>query len=126
MQTMTAPINEERLNQLLGKAIVDFGAAFHAPLVIVGDRLGLYKALAEVGPLAPDELAERTGTAERYVREWLNAQAAGALQPVGRAGHDAGLRRQSGLHGRRLTDGCTDGCRRAGQTPFNLVFEARP
>ncbi len=43
----------------------------------MGDKLGLYRALAGAGPLAPAELAERTGTAERYVREWLNAQAAG-------------------------------------------------
>ena len=43
----------------------------------MGDRLGLYRALAGAGPLTPAELAERTGTAERYVREWLNAQAAG-------------------------------------------------
>jgi SAM-dependent methyltransferase len=46
-------------------------------LVVMGDRLGLYRALAGAGPLSPAELAERTGTAERYVREWLNAQAAG-------------------------------------------------
>jgi SAM-dependent methyltransferase len=46
-------------------------------MVVMGDRLGLYRALAGAGPLSPAELAERTGTAERYVREWLNAQAAG-------------------------------------------------
>jgi SAM-dependent methyltransferase len=46
-------------------------------LVVMGDRLGLYRALAGAGPLTPTELAERTSTAERYVREWLNAQAAG-------------------------------------------------
>ena len=45
----------------------------------MGDKLGLYRALAGAGPLAPAELAERTGTAERYVREWLNAQAAGGF-----------------------------------------------
>jgi hypothetical protein len=43
---------------------------------VIGDRLGFYRALAEHGPLSSAELAERTGTAERYVREWLNAQAA--------------------------------------------------
>jgi SAM-dependent methyltransferase len=69
--------NEARLNELVGRAIVDFGAAFNAPLVALGDRLGLYRALAARGPLTPAELARRTGTAERYVREWLNAQAAG-------------------------------------------------
>jgi 2-polyprenyl-3-methyl-5-hydroxy-6-metoxy-1,4-benzoquinol methylase len=49
----------------------------NAALVVMGDKLGLYRALAGAGPLAPAELAQRTGTAERYVREWLNAQAAG-------------------------------------------------
>lgn len=70
-------INEERLHQLLNRAIQDFGAVSHATLATVGDKLGLYRALAANGPLTPRELAERTGTAERYIREWLNAQAAG-------------------------------------------------
>lgn len=47
------------------------------PTGSMGDKLGLYQAMAEAGPLTPDQLAGRTGTAERYVREWLNAQAAG-------------------------------------------------
>src|ERR671916_1310646 len=71
-------INEEKLNQLLGKFVADFGAAFHAGLVVIGESLGLYKALAQAGqPLTSAELAERTGTTERYVREWLCSQAAG-------------------------------------------------
>jgi hypothetical protein len=70
-------INPDKLNELLGKAVVDFGATFHAALVRVGDKLGLYKALAAGGPQTPGELAKRTGTAERYVREWLCNQAAG-------------------------------------------------
>jgi 2-polyprenyl-3-methyl-5-hydroxy-6-metoxy-1,4-benzoquinol methylase len=70
-------VDAERLNELLGKAIVDFGATFHAALVRVGDKLGLYKALGAGGPQTPPELAKRTGTAERYVREWLCNQAAG-------------------------------------------------
>jgi SAM-dependent methyltransferase len=70
-------INEEKLNQLLGKFVADFGATFHAGLVVIGESLGLYKALAGAEPLTSAELAERTGTAERYVREWLNSQAAG-------------------------------------------------
>jgi 2-polyprenyl-3-methyl-5-hydroxy-6-metoxy-1,4-benzoquinol methylase len=70
-------VDAERLNELLGKAIVDFGATFHAALVRVGDKLGLYKALAAGGAQTPPELAKRTGTAERYVREWLCNQAAG-------------------------------------------------
>jgi len=70
-------INPDTLNELLGKAVVDFGGTFHAALVQVGDKLGLSKALAAGGPQTPDELAKRTGTAERYVREWLCNQAAG-------------------------------------------------
>ena len=71
-------INEEKLNQLLGKFVTDFGAALHAGLVVIGESLGLYKVLAQAGqPLTSAELAERTGTTERYVREWLSAQAAG-------------------------------------------------
>jgi 2-polyprenyl-3-methyl-5-hydroxy-6-metoxy-1,4-benzoquinol methylase len=69
-------VNPDRLNEFLGKAIIDFGATFHAALIRIGDKLGLYKALAS-GPQTPAELAKKTGTAERYVREWLSSQAAG-------------------------------------------------
>jgi 2-polyprenyl-3-methyl-5-hydroxy-6-metoxy-1,4-benzoquinol methylase len=70
-------INPDKLNEFLGKAIVDFGATFNAALIRIGDKLGLYKGLAAGGPQTPGELAKRTGTTERYVREWLSAQAAG-------------------------------------------------
>jgi 2-polyprenyl-3-methyl-5-hydroxy-6-metoxy-1,4-benzoquinol methylase len=70
-------INPDKLNEFLGRAVVDFGATFNAALIRIGDKLGLYKALAEGGPQTPGELAKRTATAERYVREWLSAQAAG-------------------------------------------------
>ena len=73
---MTTSIDESRLHDLLGRAIVDFGAVSIAPLVLIGDRLGLYRALASNGAATAAELATRTGTHERYVREWLNAQAA--------------------------------------------------
>jgi 2-polyprenyl-3-methyl-5-hydroxy-6-metoxy-1,4-benzoquinol methylase len=78
MSTTTAspPIDEERLNALLGQAVVEFGATVNAALVVIGDRLGLYRELASRGPLTSAELATRTGTSERYVREWLGAQAA--------------------------------------------------
>ena len=69
-------VNEEKLNAFLGKAIGDLGAAMSAALILVGDELGLYSALAEER-LTSAELAERTGTTERYVREWLANQAAG-------------------------------------------------
>jgi SAM-dependent methyltransferase len=69
-------IDQAKLEAFLGKFVGDFGAALHATTVIVGEKLGLYKALAAGGPLTPAELAGRTGTTERYVREWLAAQAA--------------------------------------------------
>lgn len=70
-------VNQERLQTFLGKVIGDFGAALSSTLVYIGQKLGLYQALAEHGPLTPAELAKRTGTVERYVREWLINQAAG-------------------------------------------------
>jgi SAM-dependent methyltransferase len=71
-------LNQDKLNEFLGRAVVDFGATLHAGLVVIGEKLGLYKALAAAdGPITPAELAEKTQTTERYVREWLNAQAAG-------------------------------------------------
>ena len=70
-------IDEGRLMEFVFRAVGEVGAALNAALVVMGDRLGLYQALAEAGPLTPGELAGRTGTAVPYVREWLNAQAAG-------------------------------------------------
>ncbi|MBW3612401.1 MAG: class I SAM-dependent methyltransferase [Chloroflexi bacterium] len=73
-----APIPEldtDRLMGFVGKAVGDFGALVNGALVVVGDRLGFYRALAGAGALTPEELAERTGTRARYAREWLNAQA---------------------------------------------------
>ncbi len=69
-------IDEARLNAFLGKAVGDLGAAISAVLISIGDELGFYRELAK-GPVTADELAKRTGTAERYVREWLANQAAG-------------------------------------------------
>jgi 2-polyprenyl-3-methyl-5-hydroxy-6-metoxy-1,4-benzoquinol methylase len=70
-------INQDKLHEFLGKAITDFGAVFNAALIRIGDKLGLYKALASSGPQTSAELAKRTGTSERYIREWLSSQAAG-------------------------------------------------
>ncbi|MBI4915469.1 MAG: methyltransferase domain-containing protein [Acidobacteria bacterium] len=69
-------LNQEKLSEFLTQFVHDFGATMHASTVIVGEKLGLYRALAAAGALTPAELAEKTGTAERYVREWLAAQAA--------------------------------------------------
>ena len=69
-------VDQAKLEEFVGRAVGDLGSALTAALVVIGDKLGLYKAMASAPPLTPAELAKRTGTAERYVREWLNAQAA--------------------------------------------------
>jgi 2-polyprenyl-3-methyl-5-hydroxy-6-metoxy-1,4-benzoquinol methylase len=70
-------IDQTKLDALLGQFVADLGATLHAANVVIGDRLGLYRALAEHDTATSAELAEHTGTAERYVREWLRGQAAG-------------------------------------------------
>lgn len=69
-------VNEAKLNEFVGKVVGDLGALLTGALVVTGDKLGLYKAMAGAGKITPAELAQRTGTVERYVREWLAAQAA--------------------------------------------------
>jgi SAM-dependent methyltransferase len=70
-------IDEARLNAFIGKVVDDWGTLASGTLVVIGDKLGLYAALSDGGPATPRELAERTGTVERYVRPWLINQAAG-------------------------------------------------
>jgi SAM-dependent methyltransferase len=78
MTTMDKPgLDEAKLEAFVGQAVVDMGAAISGLLLHLGDRLGLYKAMAGAGPVTSTTLAQRTGTAERYVREWLGNQAAG-------------------------------------------------
>jgi ubiquinone/menaquinone biosynthesis C-methylase UbiE len=67
---------EAEVTDFVHKALGDLGSALSASMVVIGDKLGLYRAMAAGGATTPAELAARTGTAERYVREWLNAQAA--------------------------------------------------
>lgn len=74
--TKAIEIDESKLNPFMEKAAMDMGAAMHATLVVVGDKLGLYTAMAGAGWMTSSELAAKTRTAERYVREWLNANAA--------------------------------------------------
>jgi 2-polyprenyl-3-methyl-5-hydroxy-6-metoxy-1,4-benzoquinol methylase len=71
------PINEAKLNEFMGKAVNEIGIALSAALVHIGDKLGLYKAMANAGPMTPTEVAKKSGTSERYIREWLANQAAG-------------------------------------------------
>jgi len=70
-------VNQAALEDLLHRVVGDLGGAMSAVLVVIGDRLGLYRTLAANGPLSARDLARQTGTAERYVREWLSNQAAG-------------------------------------------------
>lgn len=72
-------IDGAKLDAFLGKAVEELSATASAGLVVMGDKLGLYKAMAGAGPVTPDELAARTGTNERLVREWLCNQAAGGF-----------------------------------------------
>jgi SAM-dependent methyltransferase len=75
----TRPLDPDQLMEFVFRAVGEVGATLNTALVVMGDRLGLYRAMAGAGPLTPSELAERTDTTERYVREWLNAQAAGSF-----------------------------------------------
>jgi SAM-dependent methyltransferase len=70
-------IDEAKLEAFMGQAVMDMGAIISAPLFVIGEKLGLYKAMAHAGPLTSEEVAERAGVAERPVREWLRNQAAG-------------------------------------------------
>lgn len=69
-------VNEQKLNEVVEKAISDLAAGYGGVMVALGDKLGLYRAMAGQGPLSSTEVAKLAGCAERYVREWLNSQAA--------------------------------------------------
>src|ERR1700761_6305515 len=72
-------MDEQRLGEVVMKGVGDVGAMVNGTLVALGDRLGLYAAMRDAGPVTADELARRTGTDARYLREWLAAQAAGGF-----------------------------------------------
>lgn len=72
----SAAMDEAQLMEFVGQTLGDVGAMLGGAMVVIGDKLGLYRAMAGAGPLTSEELADKTGTAERYVREWLSAQAA--------------------------------------------------
>src|SRR5262245_13389874 len=88
MAVAQSQLDQVKVDEFFGKVVQDVAATLHAGLVLIGDKLGLYRAMAGAGPLTPAELAERTGTRERYVREWLAAQAAS-----GYVTYDAAARR---------------------------------
>lgn len=70
-------VNQQKLEALVGRLIGEISAGYGGVMVGLGDKLGLYKAMAGAGPLSSQEVARRSGCAERYVREWLNSQVAG-------------------------------------------------
>jgi 2-polyprenyl-3-methyl-5-hydroxy-6-metoxy-1,4-benzoquinol methylase len=73
---MTPAFDEAKLNSFMERVVGDMGAAMHAALIVIGDKLGLFRSMAGAGPMTSAELAAKTQTSERYVREWLNANAA--------------------------------------------------
>ena len=75
--TSTQTIDPARLDEFMGRFVGDLGAAVSAVLVVIGDKLGLYRAMADGGAVTAEDLAQRTDTDARYVREWLSNQAAG-------------------------------------------------
>ena len=91
------PVDEEQLNELVGTAVNDLGGTFQTALAEIGDKLGLYATLADAGPLSAVELAERTDTHERYVREWLRSQAAGGYVTYDPGTKSYGLSREQTL-----------------------------
>lgn len=104
------------------QAMGDLGAALTTSLVVIGDKLGLYRAMADGQPISSDQLAERTDTSERCCREWLSAQAS-LSQGCGHAlGAQAGEAQLGGV----IRDAGFTRFRRASETPFNLIFDVRP
>ncbi len=73
----THAIDPAKLDAVIGRAIADISAGYGGVMISIGNRLGLYKAMADAGPLTSREIARRAGCAERYVREWLGSQVAG-------------------------------------------------
>src|ERR1700712_1416450 len=81
MATIDEPVavDGDKLMQFVFRAVDEVGATLNTALVVMGDRLGYYRTMADSGPLTASRLAELTRTGEHYAREWLNAQAAGGF-----------------------------------------------
>jgi SAM-dependent methyltransferase len=116
-------IDEAKLNGFVNKALGDIGSALTASLVVVGDKLGLYRAMADGGPVTPAELAERTGTTERSIREWLAAQAA-----AGYVEYDAIAQRYSlpAEHAVALSDEQSPACVLGGFQAMTAAMRSAP
>ena len=116
-------MDQSRVEGFVHKALGDLGSALTASLVVIGDKLGLYRAMADAGPLTPAELATRTGTVERCVREWLAAQAA-----AGYVDYDAASQRYSlpAEHAVALTDEDSPACVLGGFQGMTAAMRAEP
>jgi SAM-dependent methyltransferase len=114
---------EADIEQFVHKALGDVGSALTASLVVIGDKLGLYRALAEGGPATPAELARRTQTSERYVREWLSGQAA-----AGYVSYDPTSRRFAlpPAHAACLTDDSSPACVLGAFQAMTAAMRAEP
>src|ERR1700728_3037966 len=86
MSSSTHAFDEAKLDEFMGRFVGDLGAAISAALVVIGDKLGLYRAMSDSDRVSAEELASRTGTDARYVREWLSNQAAGGYVSYDPAG----------------------------------------
>ena len=116
-------IDSNKLEGFVHKALGDIGSALTASLVVIGDKLGLYKAMAGAGPMTSEELAKRTGTNERSVREWLAAQAA-----AGYIDYDASTKKYSLCeeHAVALTDEESPACVLGGFQGMTAAMRAAP
>ena len=116
-------MDQVRVEGFVHKALGDLGSALTASLVVIGDKLGLYRAMADAGPLTPAELAARTGTVERCVREWLAAQAA-----AGYVDYDAATQRYSlpAEHAAALVDEDSPACVLGGFQGMTAAMRAEP
>jgi SAM-dependent methyltransferase len=103
-------VDETKMMEFVGQAVNDVGALLGGAMVVIGDKLGLYRAMDGAGPLTPAELAARTGTAERYVREWLSAQAARGYVSYDGDGEGDGLFSLPDEHAVPLTDESSPAC----------------
>jgi SAM-dependent methyltransferase len=114
---------QSKVEGFVHKALGDLGSALTASLVVIGDKLGLYRAMADAGPLSPAELAVRTGTVERCVREWLAAQAA-----AGYVDYDAHTQRYSlpAEHAVALVDEDSPACVLGGFQGMTAAMRAEP
>src|SRR4249919_1230574 len=103
-------MDETKMAEFVGRAVDDVGAVLGGAMVVIGDKLGLYRSMAGAGPLTPAELAARTGTSERYVREWLSAQAARGYVVYDGRGDGDGLFSLPDEHAVPLTDETSPAC----------------